>query len=206
MTFWDVGAHIGEFSLLASRCVGLTGRVHAFEPQPKIFELLQRNIIANGLTNIAAHSLAVSDQEGFAELSLDPEPSMSFLEPAGFVNEAFPSVSVSTTSLDEFGMSSKQIPDLVKVDVEGAERLVLAGSESLLQLPSQVAPAWIMEFESANCVRFGYPVENLLMLFSDHGFNTYWIREDGTLQPTSGITIQSDVRNIFALKRSLECC
>src|SRR5665213_715101 len=44
MTFWDVGAHIGEYSLLAARSVGSVGHVHAFEQQPKVFEFLLRNV------------------------------------------------------------------------------------------------------------------------------------------------------------------
>ena len=79
MTFWDVGAHIGEYSLLAARCVGAGGHVDAFEPQPAMFAFLQRNVIANGLGNVTSHCLAVSDQEGPGRLSLHPEPSMSFL-------------------------------------------------------------------------------------------------------------------------------
>jgi FkbM family methyltransferase len=200
MTFWDVGAHIGEYSLLAARCIGAVGRVHAFEPQPNMFEFLRCNIVANELSNVTSHCVAVSDRVGVADFSLHPEPSMSCLNVNYSSDEQMPSVSVRTTSLDEFWTSSGKIPDVVKVDVEGAERSVLAGGESLLQLPAQIAPIWIMEFDEGNCSRFGYPAKDLLKCFSDYGFATYWIRAGGQLEPTSSTDAQSETRNLVAAK------
>lgn len=205
MTFWDVGAHIGEYSLVAARCVGGAGQVHGFEPQPKIFEFLQRNAASNGLSNVTAHCLAVSDRAGFAEFSLHPEPSMAFLNPSGFVDPALPKISVITTSLDEFWKSSGRLPNMVKVDVEGAERSVLAGAVSLLRLPPDSAPVWIMECDDRNCSRFGYLATDLLDIFSNHGFETKWIMWDGTLEATSSFAARPDARNILAVKRSLQC-
>ena len=49
MTMLDLGAHVGFFSLIASRCVGSSGKVYAFEPQPEVYDVLVRNIKANGL-------------------------------------------------------------------------------------------------------------------------------------------------------------
>ena len=205
MTFWDVGAHIGEYSLLAARCVGGAGSVHAFEPQPKMFEFLQRNVAANQLSNVTSHCIAVSDRAGSAEFSLHPEPSMAFLNPTGIVDLAFPTISVRTTALDEFWKSSRQLPNIVKVDVEGAERSILMGSKSLLQLPPDRAPVWIMECDERNCSRFGYPATDLLEAFSNNGFETKWIMWDGTLEATSSFSARPDARNIVAEKRNIRC-
>ena len=205
MTFWDVGAHIGEYSLLAARCVGGSGHVHGFEPQPKMYEFLRRNVAANGLSNVTSHCLAVSDRSGSAEFSLHPEPSMAFLNPSGFVDPALPTISVMTTSLDQFWKSSGKLPNIVKVDVEGAERSVLAGAESLLQLPPDRAPVWIMECDERNCSRFGHPATDVLDVFSNHGFETKWIMWDGTLEATSSFAARPDARNILAVKRDPRC-
>jgi FkbM family methyltransferase len=205
MTFWDVGAHIGEYSLLAARSVGGTGHVHGFEPQPKMFEFLRRNVAANQLSNVTPHRLAVSDRVGSAEFSLHPEPSMAFLNPIDFRDPALPTISVTTISLDEFWKSSGRLPNLVKVDVEGAERPILEGAESLLQLPPDRAPLWIMECDERNCSRFGYSATDLLNVFSDHGFETKWIMWNGALEATSSFSGRPDARNILAVKRDLEC-
>src|SRR2546426_5233280 len=48
MTFVDVGAHIGWYTMVAARAVGRMGHVYAFEPEPTNFELLQKNVVGNG--------------------------------------------------------------------------------------------------------------------------------------------------------------
>src|SRR5262245_6597666 len=59
MTVVDVGANIGQYSLLASARVGAAGTVHAFEPHPGVYEVLRRNLQRAGCTNVSAHQLAV---------------------------------------------------------------------------------------------------------------------------------------------------
>ena len=79
MVFWDVGAHIGEYSLLAARQVGREGKVEAIEPQPAIRHFLKTNIELNGFQNIRVHGYAASAQRGEATLVLSQEPSMAHL-------------------------------------------------------------------------------------------------------------------------------
>jgi hypothetical protein len=66
--YYDLGANIGFFSLLAARLVGPTGHVVAFEPSPVNAAQLQRNIDLNGFTNITLVEAAVSSKTGFAQL------------------------------------------------------------------------------------------------------------------------------------------
>lgn len=70
MTFVDVGAHVGYFSVMASRRVGAAGRVLAFEPEPGNFALLEENLRRNGCTNATAHAAAVGARGGTVELHL----------------------------------------------------------------------------------------------------------------------------------------
>lgn len=141
MTFWDVGAHIGFFSLLASRRVGARGRVHAFEPMAQNRARLEAAIAANGLTNVTVHELALGRVGGDALLyphesslmwTLCPEPG----RPGG--------VTVRCRSLDEVAESAGS-PDLIKVDAEGAEVDVLRGG---LRLLSRLRPPLVVEFSS----------------------------------------------------------
>jgi FkbM family methyltransferase len=201
MTFWDVGAHIGEYSLIAAKRVGTTGRVEAFEPQPSIFELLERNVSINNVSSITLHREAVSDECGVAKLFLSSEPSMSHL---GRQTAGGPTVSVSTISLDHFVRASERRPDLVKVDVEGAEKLVLHGACSILQFPPAIAPVWVMEYSPDNCAKSGYDASDLVDQFGRHGYKTFWLSATGELITTERAVPWSSSGNFVATKRELK--
>jgi hypothetical protein len=73
MTFVDVGACVGYYSLIAAKLVGSDGKVFAFEPEPLNFEWLIRSISINGFKNILPIRKAVSDKNGLIELYLDKD-------------------------------------------------------------------------------------------------------------------------------------
>lgn len=126
--FWDVGSHIGYISFVASRSVGPTGQVHAFEPLPANIGRLRQGLQLNAITNITVHPVAVSDTNGPALLRRHDCNHMWSLvenEPVG--------VEVSCVTLDSM-LSGLPVPQLVKIDVEGAELLVLAGARRVLEL------------------------------------------------------------------------
>src|SRR5580704_4473606 len=179
MAFWDVGAHLGEYSLLASRLVGPSGHVEAFEPQSDTFAWLTANIRANYLANITPHESAVADTSQARRFTVVKEPSLSHLA----VGEST-GVSVSTTTLDDVMSTSGRTPHMVKVDVEGAEMLVLRGAREVLGLPVGAAPVWLMEYSPENCTRFGYSANDLLALFLDKGYRCHWVTEGGALFPS----------------------
>ncbi len=123
---FDIGAHVGFYTLLASELVGSDGRVYAFEPVPRNLFYLKRHLQLNRITNVTVIEAAVSDSSGVAYFDEGPGSSMGHLSAQG-------TCLVKTIALDEM-ISGKQIPvpDCLKVDVEGAEMLVLRGAESLL--------------------------------------------------------------------------
>jgi FkbM family methyltransferase len=200
MVFWDIGANIGEYSLLAARCVGPAGVVEAFEPQPAVYAYLQRNIEANHATNIRPHQRAVCDAVGSAELSLLSDPSLAFLTPHNRGREASSSVPVSTISLDHFHRSVGLTPALIKVDVEGAEQLVLKGSRNLIGLERD-APTWIIEYEPENCERFRYRACDLISHFAQRGYATYWLADQNYLVPIAPGESKEMAGNFVASKR-----
>jgi FkbM family methyltransferase len=203
MIFWDIGAHLGEYALLASRSVGDAGRVEAFEPQPGIFELLTHNTGTNKLRNVALHQSAVTDCTGVATLTLHPDPSKSYVKPQDASQGGFTTIAVPTISLDEFYRSTGEIPQLVKVDVEGAERFVLRGASCLLELPPSVAPVWLVEYDPQNCATFGYHPDELVRTLSAHGYRTFWIDDAGRLEPSTSAQPWAFGRNLVATKREL---
>jgi FkbM family methyltransferase len=145
----DVGAHWGYFSLLAATLCTETGRVYAFEPHPKNFAMLARNIAANHLTNVVTVQSAVSNCDASAQM-LEARGSMghsvsNLPQEWRVLDGATPrSISVRTVKLDNFFANNPLRPRLVKMDIEGAEPLALAGMRCLIEHnPSLVL---IMEF------------------------------------------------------------
>ena len=133
MVFYDLGANIGFFSLLASRIAGPNGRVFSFEPDPDVAARLRRNVERNGFANIAVTEAGVwssNTELNFARSGLsDPDRgSGSFLGGDG----ATAGMPVRCVSLDDF-IATAPPPDAIKCDVEGAEVEVLRGARELLE-------------------------------------------------------------------------
>ena len=128
-TFVDVGANDGYFSLLASSLVGESGKVIALEPTPDIAAELRANIHLNGFKNISVLERAASDVTG--ELTLTT-PLGAGSGMTTFRSVAGRSWRVKADRLDVL-LSDSPPPNVVKVDVEGAELKVLRGMEGLLK-------------------------------------------------------------------------
>jgi FkbM family methyltransferase len=129
MVFVDVGANKGDFTLLAATLVGPTGLVHAFEPAPGNVAMLRQSIAANGLTNIRVHDLALSDASGEATLYLAGRRSGWHSLIGGLPDRDAGTVCVRTRRLDDFDLGSVHA---IKIDVEGAEQMVLEGARETL--------------------------------------------------------------------------
>lgn len=131
-TVLDVGANTGLFSLLAARRSSSVV-VHAIEPVPRVFALLQANVARNHLTNILCHRLALSDCEGSLPMYV-PQDAIPVM--ASLLSDWRPgsdSITVDTKTLDQF-VADRGITDLglIKVDTEGTENDVLAGAKTTL--------------------------------------------------------------------------
>jgi FkbM family methyltransferase len=200
MVVWDVGAHIGEYTLLAAQSIGEAGHVESFEPSPQIRNYLFQNVRLNSLRNVTVHCEAVSSRSGRAELIIDPEPSMSRLGGRKDENETRNKVSVDTITLDGFRKRQTRIPNLVKIDIEGAEKLALEGGVSLLDLPAGIAPVWVVEYAPENCQKFGYSATQIVGMFSARGYQTYWIWERGSFMSTASLPPWPTSGNFVAIK------
>lgn len=159
MTFLDIGANTGYYSLLASRLVGIAGAVHSFEPADAIRARLARNVAINRLTNVQVHPEAVTNTSGktrfYVGTSADNHGISSILPDPRRKESA---ELVPTICLDEFRLRlPERRIDLMKIDVEGAEPAVLEGAKSLLSEPG--APALL--FESYDVVEVAGMLEAL---------------------------------------------
>ena len=132
--FYDIGANVGFFSLIASRLVGECGRVYAFEPEPKNISLIYRNIRLNQSDNISVIEAAVSQESGVSRLYIAEYAGGHSLYQD---DHPFPgtevTIPVPTVSLDGLVDSKKILPpSMVKIDVEGGEVEVLKGMNRIL--------------------------------------------------------------------------
>ena len=132
MTAVDVGAHMGYHALHMARAVGATGRVFAFEPDPKSCQRLRRNVTLNDADNITVQECAVSDSRGHVKFTGGGAAE-------SHVGEG--DLIVPAVTLDA-AVDSAQ---LVKVDVEDHEVAVLRGA---VRLVNEVRPAWLIEVHS----------------------------------------------------------
>ncbi|HUA74451.1 MAG TPA: FkbM family methyltransferase [Solirubrobacteraceae bacterium] len=148
---WDVGANIGFYSLIAARLVGEGGKVIAFEPLPDNQRAVLRNVELNGLGNVELVALALSDSEGEAELEIHDSPTWAKLDTSGDTafkrdTAASGSVRVEVSTLDA-QLARLPAPQLVKMDIEGAEVAALRGASKLL---GECRPALICELHGTN--------------------------------------------------------
>jgi FkbM family methyltransferase len=123
---FDLGAHSGFYSLLASVLVGTKGKVFSFEPFPDNAKYLEHHLELNGVDNVTLFHAAVSNTTGF-----------SYFEGRGFTGHLSSSGSfkIATVSLDALYEQKKiDLPSLIKLDIEGAEYMALRGAINLLKL------------------------------------------------------------------------
>lgn len=126
----DVGAHVGWYSILSSRLVGPKGKVLAVEANPRNYWYLRRHVQINQDTdNIEAIHLGVADKQGVLSFEAGTGTGTGHLA----TGEAEASVKVETDSLDQIIQQKQLTPTHIKIDVEGAEVMVLKGAEQLLK-------------------------------------------------------------------------
>ena len=176
MTFIDIGANIGQYTLLASKIVGETGVVVSVEAVPDTFSKLNNNISINYLKNVASHNIALSDSEGFTTFHLGHygNSGASSLKPT--INTGAREIKVRTNTLDNLLYSLNAI-DFIKIDVEGAEFMVLSGGKKTLE---KFKPMIILEISDDNFTgKYGVSTMDLIALLQELNYAVFVIKEGG---------------------------
>jgi len=136
----DLGANVGYFTLLAAKLVGEHGKVFAFEPNPKNFEYLTKNVKLNNYNNVTAEQKAVSNVAGKIKLFICPYDTghHTINQQEGIESYRMgrtgksTSIDIDSVKLDEYMSGKSDRVDAMKIDVEGAEALAIEGMKEIL--------------------------------------------------------------------------
>lgn len=145
--FYDIGANVGFFTVIAAAVSGPRGRVLAFEPVPENARLVRRNAELNGFATVEVHEVAIARTSGEGELLLAEYAGGAALAEAPPPPDLKGSIRVRTMSVDDLVEGGGPPPDVVKIDVEGAEIAVFEGMARSVQ---RYRPAILYEVDAAD--------------------------------------------------------
>lgn len=182
---FDVGAHVGEFSVLASRLTGPSGRVIAFEPVPETYWLLRETLALNRCEHVVPVQKAICDVVTTAQMNLFQNQYSSWntmgkpLMPTPEGNYIQPSqtITVSTDTIDNY-CATHAIAHInfLKVDVEGFEKSVFAGAKCMLH--EQRVDYICFEISQDPLKGAGVKAQEVFEILVAAGFQSYEYRED----------------------------
>ena len=144
----DIGAFIGYYTLIFAKLVGDQGKVFAFEPDSKSFDLLKKNVQLNGYKNVILEQKAVSNK-----------------------NEK--KIEVENICLDDYFKDYDGKIDFIKIDIEGAEKLALDGMSTLLHKNKDIK--LMTEFHPVELKKSTVEPSDYLKTLNDYGFKIYHI-------------------------------
>jgi len=169
-TVLDIGANVGYFTLKFARLVGPTGRVYAFEPDPTNFAILQKNIAANGYTNVVLENKAVSNVSGPIQLYLSDNAAdhRIYDSKEATVRQTIP---IDAVRLDDYFRDRSEKIDFIKIDTQGADYAVVKGASRLLNVNRHIKIT--SEFWPYGLEKMGIPPRAFVSLLRNQGFQVY---------------------------------
>lgn len=198
--FFDVGANSGSYTILACAAVGARGV--AFEPVPSAYRRLLGNVRINNMTTrVECVEKCVGAKTGVVEFTADRDTTNQVLTEG---DVSMNTITVHQTTLD--AETTRGIPTLMKIDVEGYEAEVLAGAENLLQRPELKAAIVEMNPDDA----YGSDSENhVVKIMRSHGFSVFsynpWHRRLEQLRNTVDFSGNAlFIRDVDYVERRLE--
>jgi FkbM family methyltransferase len=184
MVFADIGANQGGFTIFAAKRLE-NGKVLAFEPAANIYQQLTENVQLNSFDNVVLFNFALFDKEGKADIfSEAPDPTSSIY------NEGLPSlfsthkqsIKLGETELRTLDSVLEQNRlsrlDVIKIDVEGAELMVLRGAAATLK---HFKPIVIFEATPEFFSKAGYTVETVFDFLNNLGYRFHRLEQNGGL-------------------------
>ena len=167
----DIGAHIGTFSIPLARFNGGSGKVFSFEANPGNYALLNRNITENGLDGIIipAHALVSMHSQKFSmALPADGNSGMYYYLP----DSTMPVIEADVINIDSWHTNLVSEVDIkfIKIDVEGAEVLVLRSCQQLIQ---KYTPIMYIETSVSQLARFNSSIDDIDEILKPCGYHYF---------------------------------
>jgi FkbM family methyltransferase len=172
-SFFDIGAHVGYYTLLAAHAVGPKGVIHSFEANPGTFELLSKNVRRNDFGRILLNRVALTDMNGEVRFCIDEiRPASSSLSGKGA--DRLTELSVPSVTLDSYIESnSVTMLDLIKIDIEGGEVRVFRGGQETL---SRFRPDIVGEFSKEMMTRESTGEQEMIGLLKSLRYQAFTLR------------------------------
>jgi len=198
MTALDIGAHHGLYTLLASKRVGPSGKVIAFEPSPRERRQLVRNVRINFFSNVHIEPYALGKEPARVNLYVvgGGEDGCNSLRPPAVQSETH-AIPVEVVTLDaivaKLGLTKV---DFIKLDVEGAELDVLKGALGVLKTTPR--PVLLVEVYDIRTQPWGYKAREIVMFLDQQGYRWFELLNDGSIRPIAS-TLQVYDANLVAI-------
>ena len=179
----DVGANVGAWTIPLARKIGTAGTVCAFEPVPANRLRLEQSIALNALINVQVSPLALGDDSRSVDMWLKSEQTGADSGTAAVVPVGTGHLTVSMSTLDEWAAhAGLQRLDFIKLDVEGAELLVLAGAPQVLK---RFRPLILAEFDDYWMTTRGKSAVDIAQWAADWHYRMLrWNRHERRFVPT----------------------
>jgi FkbM family methyltransferase len=163
----DIGAHYGYFSLFADVNSGPNARVFSFEPDPKNYAVLNKNISSQGSKKIKVFPFAIGGKNRTASLHLGHSTNSSLIEDYQLLSKEHSSTSVDVRALDEV-LTELNIDkiDFLKIDCEGAEYEIIAQSSD-----DSLKKASIISMEFHDMKNVNQTAQTLISRLTSLGFH-----------------------------------
>jgi len=166
--FFDIGANSGYFSLIASNIV-TKGSIHAFEPMPPIYHNFRRAIRLNNIRNIILNEACVGDKNMYVPFYAASHADVSGIRATSYHKHST-KIRRKMITIDSYCKDLKLNVDILKIDVEGAEKYVLLGAQGIVKRDK---PIIILEFSNITTSSFGYHPNVLYDFLSSHGYKIF---------------------------------
>lgn len=192
MTFVDVGANAGLYSMFAAAKVGPMGRVIALEPSSRELASLRRNLDLNGFGNVVSVRVAAADTPGQAQLSVAERfhAGHNTLGSFGYAETRLDHLElVDVEPLDDLleRLACLQ-PNVIKIDTEGGEARVLRGATRIL---SSARPVLFLELSGRMLKAQGSSVHDVTTLLAAYGYTIY------AFSPVTGHPVRTDLHDDY---------
>ncbi len=180
-TIWDIGANIGIYTILAGKSVGPNGKVISWEPHPRTVEELKRHVAGNRLES-RCQIIEAAINDGSANsvaFRLEEEATSSrlVLDKTSMTSQV---VTVAAKDLDTWRRELGRQPDLLKLDVEGAEALVLNGGKALFSGRFGTRPPVLVAVHPHMMGEFGSSTNDLCQFCEEFKYSCFDLHGQST--------------------------